>query len=32
MQGITSRFITTDAKAKYINALLGVGFDTIDFE
>ena len=31
MQGITSRFITTDAKAKYINALLGVGFDTIDF-
>ncbi|MGB2129275.1 MAG: hydroxymethylglutaryl-CoA lyase [Flavicella sp.] len=29
MQGIKS-FIPTDKKAKYINALLGVGFDTID--
>ncbi|MDG2194335.1 MAG: hydroxymethylglutaryl-CoA lyase [Polaribacter sp.] len=31
MQGITSRFIATDTKANYINSLLGVGFDTIDF-
>jgi hydroxymethylglutaryl-CoA lyase len=31
MQGIKSRFITTEAKAMYINSLLGVGFDTIDF-
>ena len=31
MQGITSHFIATDTKAKYINSLLGVGFDTIDF-
>ena len=30
MQGI-SRFIPTDQKIKYINALLKVGFDTIDF-
>lgn len=31
MQGIKSHFIPTEAKAKYINALLKVGFDTIDF-
>jgi len=31
MQGIKSHFIPTEAKAKYINALLRVGFDTIDF-
>lgn len=31
MQGITSHFISTEAKAQYINALLKVGFDTIDF-
>ncbi|MCF6351308.1 MAG: hydroxymethylglutaryl-CoA lyase [Flavobacteriaceae bacterium] len=31
MQGIKSHFITTKDKAKYINALLKVGFDTIDF-
>ena len=31
MQGIKSHFITTEAKANYINALLRVGFDTIDF-
>ncbi len=31
MQGIKSHFIPTDAKAKYINSLLKVGFDTIDF-
>ncbi len=31
MQGITSHFIPTNAKAQYINALLRVGFDTIDF-
>ena len=31
MQGIKSHFIPTDAKAQYINALLNVGFDTIDF-
>lgn len=30
MQGI-KEFIPTEAKAKYINALLGVGFDSIDF-
>ncbi len=30
MQGIKT-FIPTDAKAKYIQALLGCGFDTIDF-
>jgi len=30
MQGIT-QFIPTDIKAKYINLLLQVGFDTIDF-
>lgn len=30
MQGLT-RFIPTKDKAKYINALLKVGFDTIDF-
>lgn len=30
MQGI-HKFIPTDLKAKYINALLKVGFDTIDF-
>jgi hydroxymethylglutaryl-CoA lyase len=31
MQGIKSHFIETEAKAQYINALLRVGFDTIDF-
>lgn len=31
MQGIKSHFIPTEAKAKYINSLLEVGFDTIDF-
>jgi hydroxymethylglutaryl-CoA lyase len=31
MQGIKSHFIDTDAKARYINSLLRVGFDTIDF-
>lgn len=31
MQGIKNRFIATETKAKYINALLNVGFDTIDF-
>jgi hydroxymethylglutaryl-CoA lyase len=31
MQGIKSHFIPTQAKAQYINALLRVGFDTIDF-
>jgi hydroxymethylglutaryl-CoA lyase len=30
MQGLTD-FISTDVKAKYINQLLKVGFDTIDF-
>src|SRR5471030_2914071 len=30
MQGITA-FIPTDVKAAYINLLLQVGFDTIDF-
>ena len=31
MQGIKSHFIATEDKARYINALLKVGFDTIDF-
>ena len=31
MQGIKSHFIPTEDKARYINALLKVGFDTIDF-
>ena len=31
MQGIKSHFISTDTKATYINSLLNVGFDTIDF-
>lgn len=31
MQGITSRFIPTKAKAQYLNSLLAVGFDTLDF-
>ncbi|PQJ23193.1 hydroxymethylglutaryl-CoA lyase [Tenacibaculum sp. SG-28] len=31
MQGIKSHFIETESKAKYINSLLRVGFDTIDF-
>jgi hydroxymethylglutaryl-CoA lyase len=31
MQGITPHFIPTESKAQYINALLRVGFDTIDF-
>ena len=31
MQGIKSHFISTVAKARYINSLLKVGFDTIDF-
>lgn len=31
MQGIKSHFISTDVKAAYINSLLKVGFDTIDF-
>jgi hydroxymethylglutaryl-CoA lyase len=31
MQGIKSYFISTEAKANYINSLLKVGFDTIDF-
>lgn len=31
MQGIKSHFILTELKAKYINSLLKVGFDTIDF-
>lgn len=31
MQGIKSHFIPTTAKAAYINSLLQVGFDTIDF-
>ena len=31
MQGIKTHFIDTKAKARYINALLKVGFDTIDF-
>ncbi|PHS51783.1 MAG: hydroxymethylglutaryl-CoA lyase [Lutibacter sp.] len=31
MQGIRSHFIPTEAKSQYINSLLRVGFDTIDF-
>lgn len=31
MQGIKSHFIPTEIKARYINSLLEVGFDTIDF-
>jgi len=31
MQGIKSHFIPTEAKITYINSLLKVGFDTIDF-
>lgn len=31
MQGIKSHFICTQVKANYINSLLKVGFDTIDF-
>lgn len=31
MQGIKSHFIATEDKARYINALLKVGYDTIDF-
>lgn len=31
MQGIKSHFIPTETKARYINSLLKVGFDTIDF-
>ena len=31
MQGIKTHFISTNAKARYINSLLNVGFDTIDF-
>ncbi|MBL4939746.1 MAG: hydroxymethylglutaryl-CoA lyase [Lutibacter sp.] len=31
MQGIKSHFIPTEAKVQYINSLLRVGFDTIDF-
>jgi|TARA_B110000967_G_C18791681_1_gene513659 hydroxymethylglutaryl-CoA lyase len=31
MQGIKSHFIQTELKARYINMLLKVGFDTIDF-
>ena len=31
MQGIKSHFISTNAKARYINSLLNVGFDTVDF-
>lgn len=31
MQGIKTHFIPTNVKARYINALLKVGFDTIDF-
>jgi hydroxymethylglutaryl-CoA lyase len=31
MQGIKSHFISTESKAQYINSLLRVGFDTIDF-
>ncbi len=31
MQGIKTHFISTGDKANYINALLRVGFDTIDF-
>ncbi|MGY0408155.1 MAG: hydroxymethylglutaryl-CoA lyase, partial [Polaribacter sp.] len=31
MQGIKSHFIPSEKKALYINSLLKVGFDTIDF-
>ena len=31
MQGIKSHFIPTEKKALYINSLLKVGFDTVDF-
>ena len=31
MQGIKSHFIPTESKIRYINSLLKVGFDTIDF-
>jgi hydroxymethylglutaryl-CoA lyase len=31
MQGIKSHFISTETKVSYINELLKVGFDTIDF-
>jgi hydroxymethylglutaryl-CoA lyase len=31
MQGITSHFIPTETKINYINALLKVDFDTVDF-
>jgi len=31
MQGIKSHFISTENKALYLNSLLKVGFDTIDF-
>lgn len=31
MQGIKTHFIPTESKVQYINALLRVGFDTIDF-
>jgi len=31
MQGIKSHFISTEKKALYINSLLKIGFDTIDF-
>jgi len=31
MQGIKSHFIATEDKVRYINSLLRVGFDTIDF-
>lgn len=31
MQGIKSHFIPTEVKSAYINSLLRVGFDTIDF-
>lgn len=31
MQGIKSHFIPTEVKVRYLNSLLKVGFDTIDF-
>ena len=31
MQGIKSHFISTEAKTRYINSLLNVGFDTVAF-
>ena len=31
MQGIKSHFISTEAKTRYINSLLNVGFDTVYF-